>query len=74
MHLMGMSSLESIGKAIRQRRKVLTVTQAHLAQIAGLSIRSVKAIEKGEANPTWKQMEKILGALGWEFDLKEKVS
>jgi predicted transcriptional regulator len=67
-----MKSLLALGKAVKQRRHFLKITQEDLAQIAEVSLRSLKALEMGKANPTWNQVDKILQALGWEMELKER--
>lgn len=68
-----MKTLVELAEAIKQRRRLLKITQEDLAEIASVSLRSLKSIETGKANPTWNQMEKICEALGWEVELKEKA-
>jgi transcriptional regulator with XRE-family HTH domain len=60
----------SIGSVIKQRRKALKITQPRLAELAGISVNSLYRIERGEANPTLKLIEKIAGALGLELKLE----
>jgi predicted transcriptional regulator len=72
MHLHKMNSIGNLGQAIKKRRALLGITQAALAQISGTSLRSLKALEKGTANPTWEQITKVLQALGWSLELKER--
>lgn len=67
-----MSPVFELGQAIRKRRLLLDITQEDLAQISGTSLRSLKAMEKGEANPTWSQLAKVLEAVGWRLELKER--
>ena len=64
--------VETVGKAIRQRRKALKITQPHLAELAGISVNSLYKIERGEANPTLDLIEKIAGVLGLEVKLEVK--
>ncbi len=66
-----METTTEIGQAVKKRRMSLDITQEDLSQIAGISLRSLKALEKGYANPTWSQIAKILKALGWQLELKE---
>lgn len=68
-----MNSLMEIASAIKQRRQLLKISQDDLAQISGISLRSLKALERGKANPTWNQLSKILTTLGWEMALQEKA-
>lgn len=67
-----MDSEKELGKAIKVRRNLLGITQEALSQISGTSLRSLKAIEKGDANPTLSQLTKIIHALGWKLDLTER--
>lgn len=55
---------EELGKYIKARRNVLGISQNDLAEIAGISIRSLKDIETGKGNPTLEQLTKILSPLG----------
>ena len=53
-----------IGQIIKERRVYLNITQKDLAEIVGISLRSLVDIEKGNGNPTIDQLNKILNALG----------
>lgn len=53
-----------IGKVIRRRRQELRLTQQALADMSGVSVRHIKAIEAEEANPTLLAVEKIFTPLG----------
>jgi predicted transcriptional regulator len=68
-----MTTLRELAQSIKKRRSLLKITQEDLAQIASVSLRSLKGIETGKANPTWNQMVKVFEALGWEVELKEKA-
>jgi len=59
-----MNDLKDIGKEIKERRKLLKITQEELAEISGISLRSLKAIELGKGNPTVSQLSKVLDAVG----------
>lgn len=61
-----------IGKLIRERRKVLRVTQPDLAELAGISINTLYKIERGQANPTVLVLNKIAEILGMEVKLEIK--
>jgi transcriptional regulator with XRE-family HTH domain len=63
-------SIKVIGKAIRERRKTLKITQPHLAELARISVNSLYKIERGEANPTWDLIEKIAEVLGLELKME----
>jgi len=62
-----------IGEIIRQRRELLGLLQPQLADIAGISRRSIQLIENGKANPSLDTLHKITDALGLaiKLDVKE---
>jgi transcriptional regulator with XRE-family HTH domain len=57
-------SIKQIGKQIQKRRKILQINQADLAEISGVSLRTIKAIEAGDANPTVDILARVLKPLG----------
>lgn len=61
-----------IGKQIKERRKVLQITQSDLAELSGISINTLYKIERGQTNPTLKVLNKIAKVLGMEFKLVVK--
>lgn len=64
--------MKEIGEIIKQRRVKLGITQLILAQLAGVGINTVVAIERGEGNPRLKTLEAIADTLGMKLDLKLK--
>ena len=63
------SSSERIGKALRQRRESLEVSQESFADQIGVHRTYYSALERGEYNPTLRTLEKVCGGLGikvWE--------
>ena len=44
--------MNKIGNAIKERRKMLKITQRTLAELAGVGINTLTKIERGEGNPT----------------------
>ena len=64
---------ESIGKRIRERRKELGVNQQTLADLAGVGINTLLAIERGEGNPQLSTLVAILDTLGLQLDIKLKT-
>lgn len=66
-------TIEQIISACRTRRKKLRITQLDLAELSGVSLRTVKAIEKGSANPTLGHLVRILESLGLAIDIVERV-
>ena len=66
-----MPKYQSTIDIIKKRRKLLHINQEDLSQIAGVSLRTLKAIESGKANPSLGKLFKILDALG--LTLKTEV-
>ena len=63
---------QEIGHKFRTRRKVLRLRQRDLAELAGVTLRGLTSLERGQANPTLKQLTKIADVLGLEFNLIER--
>lgn len=63
---------KEIGTIIKERRKHLGVTQQTLADLAGVGINTLVAIERGEGNPQLTTLLTILNTLGLQVDLKIK--
>ena len=62
---------QEIGEKIRDRRKMLRLRQRDLAELAGVTLRSLTDLETGKANPTINQLAKIAEVLGLEIRLME---
>ena len=67
-----MGDIHEIGEVIKSRRKFLRLTQDELAEISGISLRSLKAIELGKGNPSIAQLNKLLDAIGLKVTLGNK--
>ncbi len=61
-----------IGKAIKQRRKFLRITQKELSEIVGLGLRSLIDMESGKGNSSIDQLQKVISALGLSITVKVK--
>lgn len=61
--------MEQIGTIIKERRKELGINQQELADLAGVGINSLVAIERGKGNPSLKTLLRILDVLGLEIKL-----
>ena len=57
---------------IKERRKILDVTQETLAEISGVGLRTLKQFESGKGNPTLETLQKICDALGLDIKLEIK--
>lgn len=65
-------SPQEIGQKFRDRRKTLRLRQKDLAELAGVTLRGLTDLERGQANPTLKQLAKIADVLGLELNLIER--
>lgn len=61
-----------IGRAIKERRKKLRVNQQTLADLAGVAVNTLVAIERGEGNPQLSTLLTILDTLGLQADINIK--
>lgn len=59
-----------LSEVIKSRRKVLAISQLDLAEMAEVSLATVKDIERGKGNPSLSTVNKLLGVLGLEMDFK----
>lgn len=57
-----------LGNAMRNARKSRGFTQERLSDVSGVSVRHIAKIEKGDVNPSFDIMEKLITALGTSFD------
>lgn len=64
---------KELGTVIKERRKHLAVNQQTLADLAGVSINTLVAIERGEGNPQLATLLTILDTLGLQMDLRMKT-
>lgn len=67
------SIMALIGKRLSERRKRLRVTQKDLAEIAGVSVSTISAIELGKTNPSIALLNKISEPIGLVVSLSERV-
>lgn len=65
-------TIQEIGTYMRDRRKMLGITQPDLAEMAQISINTLYKIERGEANPSVKVLNKIVEILGLEINMDIK--
>lgn len=63
---------QDIGQKFRDRRKVLGLRQRDLAELAGVTLRGLTNLERGQANPTLRQLARLADVLGLEFILIER--
>lgn len=65
-------TLINIIEQIKERRKILDVTQETLSEISGVGLRTLKQFESGKGNPTLQTLGKLCNALGLEIKLETK--
>jgi transcriptional regulator with XRE-family HTH domain len=61
-----------IGKIIQERRDFLNLTQKDIAEISGITFKSISEIELGIRNPSVNTLNKILEVLGLELSVQIK--
>lgn len=55
-------------EVVKERRGVLGISQIDLAEMSGISLATVKDIERGAGNPSMKTVMRILEVLGLEME------
>lgn len=66
------NKMKTIGSQIKERRKALDITQTELADLAGISINTVVAVERGQGDPKISTYLSICEVLGLEMTAKLK--
>ena len=64
---------KEIGIIIKERRKHLGVNQQTLADLAGVGLNTLVAIERGEGNPQLSTLLTVFDTLGLQMDIKLKT-
>jgi transcriptional regulator with XRE-family HTH domain len=63
---------QQIGKIIQERRDYLNLTQKDVAEMAGISFKSISEIELGIRNPSLNTLKSVLDVLGLELKVQIK--
>jgi transcriptional regulator with XRE-family HTH domain len=63
---------QQIGKIIQERRDYLNLTQKDVAEMAGITIKSISEIELGVRNPSINTLNRILDVVGLELSVQIK--
>jgi transcriptional regulator with XRE-family HTH domain len=63
---------QQIGKIIQKRRDYLNLTQKDVAEMAGITFKSISEIELGIRNPSINTLNKVLDVLGLELSVQIK--
>jgi transcriptional regulator with XRE-family HTH domain len=56
-----------LGHIIQQRREALSLKQEDLAEMTGITSKTIYLIESGKGNPSINTLQKILEVLGLEI-------
>ncbi len=67
-----MMHFDELIKTIKERRKIMQITQETLAELSGVGLRTLKQFESGKGNPTLLTLHKLADVLGMEICLKIK--
>lgn len=62
-------------EVMKSRRKTLSISQLDLAEMAEVSLATIKDIERGKGNPSLATVNKIIEILGMEmiFQVRQTV-
>lgn len=65
----------NLAGTMKVRRKTLGISQQDLAEMFGISLATIKDIERGQGNPSLNTVNKILDILGMEisFNVRKTV-
>lgn len=64
--------MEDFGAIIKERRIQLKVNQQTLADLSGVGINTLVAIERGKGNPSIQVLNKVLDVLGLQLKITLK--
>ena len=64
---------QQIGKIIQERRDYLNLTQKDVAEMAGITFKSISEIELGIRNSSINTLNKVLDVLGLELSVQIKT-
>ena len=59
-----------IATVIKRRRKTLKLSQNDLAEMSGVSLASIKNIERGTGNPSFATIGKLVEVMGMDIVFK----
>lgn len=64
-----------LSETMKSRRKTFGLSQQNLAEMSGVSLATIKDIERGKGNPSLNTVQKILDILGMEilYEVRQTV-
>ncbi len=63
---------EEIGNTLLKRRIFLNLKQEDIAELTGISTKTLYLIESGKGNPSLSTLQKLAGILGMEVSVNVK--
>lgn len=63
------NSLIIMGDLIRKRRELLGLLQTQLADLSGVSSRTIQLVEQGKGNPSLETLISLIEPLGLRIEL-----
>jgi Predicted transcriptional regulators len=63
---------EKLGEIIQLRRETLSIKQEDLAEMSGITAKTIYLIEQGKGNPSIDTLLKIMEVLGLDISLHVK--
>lgn len=67
-----MNTDKQLGLQLKETREQKKLTQAEVAEKAGITVTYYAMIERGEVNPSLAKIKKLLKVLGLELLIKKK--
>ena len=62
----------NVSTILKERRAALNISQQDLSEMSGVSLATIKDLERGLGNPSLKTLERIATVLGLEVNLTRK--
>ena len=62
----------NVSTILKERRAALNISQQDLSEMSGVSLATIKDLERGIGNPSLKTLERIATVLGLELSLTRK--
>ncbi|AMR27934.1 hypothetical protein A0257_13100 [Hymenobacter psoromatis] len=66
--------MPDVFQVLREQRFHLDLTQQEVAELSGVSVRLLRELEAGRANPGLRQLEKIAAVLNLTLTLTPKAN
>jgi transcriptional regulator with XRE-family HTH domain len=63
---------QQIGKIVQERRDYLNLTQKDVAEMSGITFKSISEIELGRRNPSINTLNMVLDVLGLKLSVQIK--